>query len=87
MRLIKIDGINIVINMDNVIALHYDGPDTDGDCAFYIDGKVVGYFDSEAEAQRVMESIYGKFGSPTERIWFNDKGYVIENNEIELWSK
>lgn len=83
MRLVKIDGINVIINMDRVERISWaEEPDSDGDFTFRINGNIVGYFNSRDERDRIVQGIYDKFSTPGERMYFDNNGYEIENREL-----
>lgn len=68
MRLVKIDSIGVIINMDKVITLDVLKCDNDY-WDFYVNNEFVGKFESTEEKDRVMQMIYEKFRTPGEALW------------------
>lgn len=81
MRLVKIDGMEVIINMDRVETLdvHKLGDDR---WSFYVNGKNQGQFDSTYEKNRVMEMIYEKYGTPGEKLHIDERGYEVKKDEL-----
>lgn len=83
MRLIKIDGIDSIINMDNVVTLDVYKGDNDH-WAFYVNGMREGQFESTYEKNRVMQMIYEKFGTSNEKLHIDRCGHEVKDEEKEL---
>ena len=81
MRLVKIDGMDIIINMDRVVALKVHKCDNDH-WDFYVNGNITGEFESTQEKDRVMQRIYEKFGTPGSALYIDERGYEIKNDEL-----
>lgn len=82
MRLVKIDGIEIIINMDEVVTLEVSKRENDH-WGFYVNDKIVGNFESTYEKDRVMQMIFEKFGTLGKSLHIDERGYEV--NEKELW--
>ena len=81
MRLVKIDGMESIINMDKVVTLKVR--ECDHDCwDFYVNDKIQGKFESTHEKDRVMQMIFEKFGIPGERLYIDERGYEVKNDEL-----
>ena len=84
MRLVKIDGMESIINMDKVVTLKVR--ECDHDCwDFYVNDKIQGEFESTQEKDRVMQMIFEKFGTPGERLYIDECGYEVKDEDKELW--
>ena len=81
MRLVKIDGMETVINMDRVVALKVHKCDNDH-WDFYVNGNITGEFESTQEKDRVMQRIYEKFGTPDSALHIDERGYEVKNDEL-----
>ena len=81
MRLVKIDGMETVINMDRVVALKVYKCDNDH-WDFYVNGNITGEFESTQEKDRVMQRIYEKFGTPGSALHIDERGYEVKNDEL-----
>ena len=84
MRLVKIDGIDIIINMDKVVTLKVHKLDNDH-WDFYVNDKIQGEFESTQEKDRVMQRIYEKFGTPGSALHIDERGYEVKDEDKELW--
>lgn len=84
MRLVRIDGMESIINMDNVVTLDVYKGDNDH-WAFYVNGKRQGQFESTYEKNRVMQMIYDKFGTSNEKLHIDRCGHEIKDKDKELW--
>ena len=84
MRLVKIDGMESIINMDNVVTLGVCKGDEDH-WGFYVNGMREGQFESTYEKDRVMQRIYEKFGTPGSALHIDERGYEIKDEDKELW--
>ena len=84
MRLVKIDGMDIIINMDRVVALKVHKCDNDH-WDFYVNGNITGEFESTYEKNRVMQMIYEKFGTSNEKLHIDRCGHEVKDEEKELW--
>lgn len=84
MRLVKIDGMESIINMDKVVTLKVR--ECDHDCwDFYVNDKIEGQFESTYEKDRVMQMIFEKFGVPGSALHIDERGYEVKNEDKELW--
>ena len=81
MRLVKIDGIDIIINMDRVVTLDVHELDN-GHWDFYVNDKIEGQFESTYEKDRVMQMIFLKFGVPGSALHIDERGYEVKNDEL-----
>ena len=81
MRLVKIDGIDIIINMDRVVTLDVHKLDNDH-WEFYVNDKIEGQFESTQEKDRVMQRIYEKFGTPGSALHIDERGYEVKDEEL-----
>ena len=81
MQLVKIDGIDIIINMDRVVALKVYKCDNDH-WDFYVNGNITGEFESTQEKDRVMQRIYEKFGTSGSALHIDERGYEVKNDEL-----
>ena len=79
MRLVKIEGIDIIINMDNVKYVEFGKPQSSGRCNIYVDGHEIGYAENLAERDRIMDALMIDSGG----IVIDSNGYV--NNNRKLW--
>ena len=76
MRLVKIDGMESIINMDKVVTLKVR--ECDHDCwDFYVNDKIQGEFESTQEKDRVMQMIFEKFGMPGVALLIDERGYEV----------
>lgn len=78
MRLVKIDGMESIINMDNVVTLSVCEGDNDH-WGFYVNGIREGQFESTYEKNRVMQMIYEKFGTSGEKMHIDRCGHEIKD--------
>ena len=81
MRLVKIDGMETVINMDRVVTLDVHKLDNDH-WDFYVNDKIQGEFESTQEKDRVMQMIFEKFGIPGSALHIDERGYEVKNDEL-----
>lgn len=81
MRLVKIDGINIVINMDRVKYIGFSKPTESGTCGMYIDDKCVGRAETVQEKDRILDALL--LSNEMEVVEIDERGYV--KNSKELW--
>lgn len=81
MRLVKIDSMETIINMDRVVTLNLHKCDNDH-WDFYVNGEISGEFESTQEKDRVMQRIYEKFGSPGSALHIDERGYEVKNDEL-----
>ena len=81
MRLVKIDGMDIIINMDRVVTLKVHKCDNDH-WDFYVNGNITGEFESTYEKDRVMQMIFEKFGTPGAALHIDERGYEVKNDEL-----
>ena len=79
LRLVKIEGIDIIINMDNVKYVEFGKPLNSGRCYIYIDGHEIGYAENLAERDRIMDALMIDSGG----VVIDSNGYV--NNNRKLW--
>ena len=84
MQLVKIDGIDIIINMDRVVTLDVHKLDNDH-WDFYVNDKIEGQFESTYEKDRVMQMIFEKFGTSNEKLHIDRCGHEVKDEEKELW--
>lgn len=81
MRLVKIDGMEVIINMDKVVTLKVRK--SDNDCwSFYVNDNIQGRFESTYEKDRVMQMLFEKFGMPGVKLHIDERGYEIANDEL-----
>ena len=81
MRLVKIDSMETIINMDRVVALKVHKCDNDH-WDFYVNDKIKGQFESTYEKDRVMQLIFEKFGTSGEKMHIDERGYEVKNDEL-----
>lgn len=84
MQLVKIDGIETIINMDRVVTLNVHKCDNDY-WDFYVNEEIQGQFESTYEKDRVMQMIFEKFGVSGGKLHIDERGYEVKNNDRELW--
>ena len=81
MRLVKIDGMDIIINMDRAVTLNVQKCDNDH-WDFYVNEEIQGQFESTYEKDRVMQRIYEKFGTPGAALHIDERGYEVKDDEL-----
>ena len=81
MRLVKIDGMETVINMDRVVALKVHKCDNDH-WDFYVNSNITGEFESTQEKDGVMQMIFEKFGMPGAALHIDERGNEVKNDEL-----
>ena len=81
MQLVKIDSMDIIINMDRAVTLNVQECDNDR-WDFYVNGNISGEFESTYEKDRVMQRIYEKFGTPGSALHIDERGYEVKNDEL-----
>ena len=81
MQLVKIDGMEVIINMDKVVTLKVRK--CDNDCwNLYVNDNIQGKFESTYEKDRVMKMLFEKFGTPSTKLHIDERGYEITNDEL-----
>lgn len=81
MHLVKIDGMEVIINMDKVVTLKVRK--CDNDCwNLYVNDNIQGKFESTSEKDRVMQMLFEKFGIPGTKLHIDERGYEVTNDEL-----
>ena len=81
MQLVKIDGMEVIINMDKVVTLKVRKCDNDY-WDFYVNDKIQGRVESTYEKDRVMQMLFETFGMPGAKLHIDERGYEIKSDEL-----